>query len=184
MQTPRRPLLAGAIALIAIVGCVSETDDPADAAKTRTADQPAPTEKSAAEAKTAEKSASTDAPEANAKTAQQPAAKQPDKSTVGRKFTPKDYRDAKTQLKVFCITCHGVKGKGDGPAALALNPKPRNWTDPKWHASVTDDQIFKVIRLGGAKNGLSPLMAPNPQFQDRPGAIHALVKLVRGFKDK
>ena len=96
----------------------------------------------------------------------------------------KDFKDARTQLKVYCITCHGAKGKGDGPAAIALNPKPRNWTDPKWHASVTDEKLFKVIKLGGAKNGLSPLMAPNPQYQNQPGVLRALVKLVRGYKGK
>ena len=26
--------------------------------------------------------------------------------------------------KVNCASCHGNKGKGDGPAAVALNPKP------------------------------------------------------------
>src|SRR5688572_23230038 len=25
-----------------------------------------------------------------------------------------------------CVQCHGPEGKGDGPGALALNPKPRN----------------------------------------------------------
>ena len=28
--------------------------------------------------------------------------------------------------KVNCASCHGNKGKGDGPAAIALNPKPAN----------------------------------------------------------
>ncbi len=72
----------------------------------------------------------------------------------------------------------------DGPAALALNPRPRNWTDPKWQASVTDKRILEVVRDGGPSVGLSPLMAPNPEYQDRPAAIHALVKMVRKFKGK
>src|SRR5438477_12657114 len=28
-----------------------------------------------------------------------------------------------------CVLCHGPNGKGDGPAAAGLNPKPRNHTD-------------------------------------------------------
>jgi mono/diheme cytochrome c family protein len=27
-----------------------------------------------------------------------------------------------------CTACHGETGKGDGPGAAALNPKPANWT--------------------------------------------------------
>ena len=30
--------------------------------------------------------------------------------------------------KVNCVSCHGHKGKGDGPAAVALRPKPADWT--------------------------------------------------------
>jgi len=28
-----------------------------------------------------------------------------------------------------CAACHGVTGRGDGPAAAALNPKPRNYRE-------------------------------------------------------
>ena len=33
--------------------------------------------------------------------------------------------------KVNCASCHGNKGKGDGPAAVALNPKPADWTSKR-----------------------------------------------------
>ena len=32
-----------------------------------------------------------------------------------------------------------------GPAAESLTPKPRNYTDPEWQASVTDEQINAAI---------------------------------------
>jgi mono/diheme cytochrome c family protein len=32
--------------------------------------------------------------------------------------------DAKTLYTTNCAPCHGTKGKGDGPAAAALSPKP------------------------------------------------------------
>src|ERR1700681_4577276 len=32
--------------------------------------------------------------------------------------------DAKKLYTSYCAPCHGEKGKGDGPAAAALNPKP------------------------------------------------------------
>src|SRR5712691_8487480 len=33
--------------------------------------------------------------------------------------------------QVNCVSCHGAKGKGDGAAAAALNPKPADWTSTK-----------------------------------------------------
>ena len=32
----------------------------------------------------------------------------------------------KAVFKNYCISCHGPEGKGDGPAAKPLNPKPAN----------------------------------------------------------
>jgi len=36
--------------------------------------------------------------------------------------------DAKQMFNSYCAPCHGVSGKGDGPAAAALNPKPADLT--------------------------------------------------------
>src|SRR5580692_9569328 len=36
--------------------------------------------------------------------------------------------DAKTVYSSYCTPCHGDKGKGDGPAAPGLNPKPADHT--------------------------------------------------------
>src|ERR671937_901010 len=67
----------------------------------------------------------------------------------------------------FCASCHGQSGKGDGPAAAALNPKPRDHTDRQYMSSLSDDQLFKVIKEGGASVGKSPLMPPwGPSLKD------------------
>ncbi len=80
-----------------------------------------------------------------------------------------------------CSTCHGTDGKGSGPAAAALNPKPRNYTDKAWQASVTDDQLKKTIVQGGAAVGKSALMPPNPDLASKPEVVAGLVTLVRAF---
>ena len=41
---------------------------------------------------------------------------------------------AKTVFAQRCTLCHGPEGKGDGPAAANLNPKPRNYGDATWQA--------------------------------------------------
>jgi mono/diheme cytochrome c family protein len=59
-----------------------------------------------------------------------------------------------------CGGCHGPLGKGDGPAAAALNPKPTNFTDKAYMAGLKNQYLFDLIQKGGAAVGKSPLMAP------------------------
>lgn len=90
--------------------------------------------------------------------------------------------EAQTMFRARCVVCHGEKGMGDGPGAAALNPKPRNYTDAAWQASVKDEQIKNVIMYGGAAAGKSPIMPASPDLQSRPEVVDELVKIVRGFK--
>src|SRR3954469_5382098 len=92
-----------------------------------------------------------------------------------------DVVDARQTFHSLCATCHGEGGHGDGIAAANLNPKPRNYTDKTWQASVTDDQIRQIILNGGAAVGKSPMMPASPQFKDRPGVVDELVRIVRSF---
>ena len=52
------------------------------------------------------------------------------------------------QGKGTCFTCHGVTGEGDGPAGLELSPRPRDFTNAKFHELRTDGELFWVIRNG------------------------------------
>ena len=88
---------------------------------------------------------------------------------------------AEQMFATVCATCHGVDGTGKGPAAESLNPKPRNYTDPQWQASVTDDQIKEIILKGGQGVGKSPMMPGQPQLADQPEVLDGLVKIIRGF---
>ena len=81
-----------------------------------------------------------------------------------------------------CATCHGSDGTGNGPAAETLKPKPRNYTDAAWQASVTDDDLRKTILKGGQGVGKSPMMPGNPQLESQPEVLDGLVKIIRNFK--
>lgn len=59
-----------------------------------------------------------------------------------------------------CASCHGNAGKGDGPAAAALKPKPRDLTDKAYMGALSDEQLATVIKKGGPALGKSPLMPP------------------------
>lgn len=90
--------------------------------------------------------------------------------------------DAKKIFATRCTTCHGMSGAGDGPAAVALTPKPRSFGDADWQAKVTDEHLAKVIVKGGLAVGLSPMMTANPDLETKPEVVKELVKMVRGFK--
>ena len=45
-----------------------------------------------------------------------------------------------------CSSCHGLNGHGDGAVAGALEPKPRDLTQP----GLSDDYLFWRISEGGA----------------------------------
>lgn len=81
----------------------------------------------------------------------------------------------------FCVACHGADGQANSPSAVAMNPRPRNFTDAKWQASVDDAHIAKVIKEGGASVGLSPTMAPwGAVLNDQE--VQEIVAHVRAFK--
>jgi mono/diheme cytochrome c family protein len=46
-----------------------------------------------------------------------------------------------------CLKCHGDAGKGDGPSAKDLNPRPKDLSDPNV-ASQTDGALFWKITTG------------------------------------
>ena len=75
--------------------------------------------------------------------------------------------------QVNCVTCHGAKGKGDGAAAVALNPKPADWTSKRVQ-DESDGELFWKISNG---RGAMPPWKHLPE-QDR----WALIRYIRSLK--
>lgn len=101
----------------------------------------------------------------------------------GGEVTEADRTEAKNIFATRCTPCHGPEGKGNGPASAGLTPPPRNFTDPAWQASVTDEHIEKIVQYGGAAVGKSPAMPPNPDLVDKP-VVKALREHIRSLKGK
>lgn len=80
----------------------------------------------------------------------------------------------------LCVSCHGPQGRGDGPMAANLDPKPRDYADPDWQASIRDDEIKAIIVKGGAAVGKSKWMPGQPQLEGDP-KLDMLVQLIRSF---
>ncbi len=90
---------------------------------------------------------------------------------------------AQANYKELCVKCHGVSGKGDGPEAKTLNPRPANYTDCKKMTVDSDDTLFKIIKNGSLSVGRSKEMPP---WKEALGddEIRDLVKYVRSFCKK
>ena len=83
----------------------------------------------------------------------------------------------------LCSVCHGVGGKGDGPSAQGLEPKPADFTNCKVMAKDSDEVLLKIIKGGGQSVGRSTVM---PAWGDALSEqqIGELVKFIRGLCKK
>jgi len=59
--------------------------------------------------------------------------------------------NGKKLAETNCVSCHGNSGKGDGPAAAALNPKPADWTSAKVQGESDGSLFWKI------SNGRGPM---------------------------
>ena len=60
---------------------------------------------------------------------------------------PKSIELGRSVAKANCEPCHGKTFKGNGPAAIALNPKPADWTSPRVQ-DQSDGELFWKISTG------------------------------------
>jgi len=62
--------------------------------------------------------------------------------------------------QMYCASCHGQTGAGDGPVAPTLPVQPAKHNDGNYMNKLDDAYLFKVISEGGPSVGKSELMAP------------------------
>jgi mono/diheme cytochrome c family protein len=60
--------------------------------------------------------------------------------------------------KGTCFTCHGLEGKGDGPASTGLDPSPRNFTNPAFDKAKTAGEMMWVLKNGSAGTAMIPVV--------------------------
>lgn len=101
-----------------------------------------------------------------------------------------DAAAGKVAFTMYCVPCHGETGKGDGPAGIALDPRPRNFTanPPEFKFDTdgdgktgTDADLKNAIKKGGIPYGGSPLMAPWLTFTDEQ--VADLIAYIRTLKE-
>ncbi|MFZ3072661.1 MAG: c-type cytochrome [Thermodesulfobacteriota bacterium] len=97
-------------------------------------------------------------------------------------FSVEAASDGKGIYLKYCASCHGIEGKGNGPASEFLLPRPRNLTDGvyKWRTTSFDDyypseeDIFNTI-----KNGLAGTSMPGWADVLNDNDIRSLVKYLK-----
>jgi mono/diheme cytochrome c family protein len=55
-----------------------------------------------------------------------------------------------------CSPCHGDDGKGDGPGAAALVPRPKNFREPVFWQDRTANDLKAVVRKGKVGTMMPP----------------------------
>ena len=95
-------------------------------------------------------------------------------------------QDATALYDRYCLACHGVQGEGNGPAALWLWPRPRDFTagDFKWRSTAsgsapTFEDLVTAIREGvpgTSMHGFGPFLSD--------AQVRALADAVKAFAPK
>ena len=73
------------------------------------------------------------------------------KDAAPPKKTPQLLSEGKKLYERDCVACHGAKGDGKGPAAVALKPAPSDFADPlnQWpNTKGKLEKIFEVVSKG------------------------------------
>lgn len=70
-------------------------------------------------------------------------------------------QDGAAAYEKSCAMCHGGEGKGDGPAAAAMDPAPPDLTNADGTGKLTDEQLSEVIENGkGSMPGFGAMLKP------------------------
>jgi caa(3)-type oxidase subunit IV len=90
--------------------------------------------------------------------------------------TPELISHGKELFQVNCVSCHGAEGHGNGPAAAALNPPPRNFTaDAGWKNGRNVPAVFKTLKEGIPGSSMASF-ATLPA-DDRWALVHFILSL-------
>ncbi len=93
-------------------------------------------------------------------------------------MSPAVLAHGKQLFDVNCVMCHGATGKGDGVAAPALTPRPRDFSSAQgWTLGYTIANIYQTLSDGVNGTGMAAFDALSPP--DRFAVAHYVQSLGR-----
>jgi mono/diheme cytochrome c family protein len=93
-----------------------------------------------------------------------------------------DQAEGRKLYLTYCSSCHGDKGKGDGPATSSLPVKPADHTNGAVMNQLPDKFLTEIISKGGSAVGKSALMpAWGSQIKDKQ--LRDVVAYIRSIAD-
>ena len=88
-----------------------------------------------------------------------------------------DAGDGKAVYEIRCAPCHGDAGEGNGPAAAALEPKPRNFRDAAFWRGRSRTSLKLVIEQGRPGTMMAPFKGVLSDAE-----IDGVVRYVESFR--
>ena len=85
-------------------------------------------------------------------------------------------------FKTYCIACHGESGKGNGPAAANLNPKPQDLTDARFQGRMDHEKLFTAISSGPHKSAYMPIWGVTLKKQEIWDLVEYIKSLSKSAK--
>jgi predicted nuclease of restriction endonuclease-like (RecB) superfamily/mono/diheme cytochrome c family protein len=95
-------------------------------------------------------------------------------SREGQNTASRDYSSGRHVYESTCQFCHGVAGDGKGPAASALSPRPKDFTDPQFWKGMNNEKIAQTIRSGHGRG--------MPAFRFSSEDIKSVIDYMSHFK--
>jgi len=82
----------------------------------------------------------------------------------------------------ICWVCHGLDGRGDGPAAAGMKVKPRDFTAQNFSVAGREEEVYRTISEGAAKSfhGSESMIAWKGSLT--PQQIRDVMTYIEGFK--
>ena len=94
----------------------------------------------------------------------------------------------------YCATCHGMDGKGHGPAATAISPQPTDLTTlaKQNHGKYPDTHIVSVLQFGVEGHGQATMPVWGPilgtmnrtNFQEKQLRISNLARYLETIQER
>lgn len=100
----------------------------------------------------------------------------PPASTNPVKPTAASQDKAKKLYAMDCAMCHGDNGNGKTDLATSMTLTLLDWTDPKSLATISDQQLFDIIRKGKGDK-----MPPEDPSRAKDADVWGLITYIRAF---